>query len=73
MGIQKLTYFNGFWIKKLSKSNYNSTQLKQLALRLDTLATWNPPQHHAPPPPPPQQTFQALLDQLEPKFGTDSH
>ena len=50
----------------LSKPNANSTQLnltqcysKQLALRLDTVATWNPPTT------PPQQTFQTLLEQLE--------
>ena len=40
-----------FW-SKLSKPNANSTQSnsKQLALRLDTVATWNPPHHHNHPP-----------------------
>ena len=56
------------------KTQHNSTQLKatlkQLALRLDTVVTWNlEPTTH-----PPTTNFSATFrPAAEKKFGTDSH
>ena len=48
-------YHNYIFVKTQRNSTQRKATLKQLALELDTVVTWNPP----------PQTFRPLLDQLE--------